>query len=114
MGYVAELNGDRESADFYYSKAKAADNHDRRVTLASRREDEGKKLVEVANRNDNKAEASIQAEQERRRRSGKAPVLLDRNDHQPVVAAPPIDKSDQSNAEPELKPPANQSPENPR
>ena len=45
---VAELNGDRESANFYYAKAKEADNHERHVTLASRAEDEGKKLVEVA------------------------------------------------------------------
>ena len=85
MGYVAELNGDRESADFYYAKAKQADNHDRHVTLASRREDEGRKLVEVATKNDNKAEASIQAEQELNRRSGKTPVLLERRDHRPVV-----------------------------
>src|SRR5207302_6624563 len=66
MGYVSELDGDRESAEFYYAKAKEADNHDRRVTLASRREDEGKKLVEVAHKNDTKAEASLQAEQELR------------------------------------------------
>jgi Flp pilus assembly protein TadD len=95
MGYVAELNGDRESADFYYAKAKGADNHERHVTLASRREDEGKKLVEVADKNDNKAESSLEAEHERRIRQGKAPVLIERNDHRPVTAAPDNKNQDQ-------------------
>ena len=85
MGYVAELDGDRESADYYYGKAKDAENKDRHVTLATRREDEGKKLVEVADKNDNKAEISLQAEQERRRRQGKAPVLLERRDRRPAT-----------------------------
>jgi Flp pilus assembly protein TadD len=88
MGYVAELNGDRESANFYYAKAKEADNHERHVTLASRAEDEGKKLVEVADKNDNKTEASIQVQQELHRRSGKAPVLVERSTGRPVNAAP--------------------------
>ena len=88
MGYVAELNGDRESADFYYAKAKQADNHERHVTLASRPEDEGKKLVDVADKNDAKAEASIRAEQELNRRRGKGPVLKERNSRRPVIATP--------------------------
>ena len=85
MGYVAELNGDRESANFYYGKAKEADNHERHVTLATRAEDEGKKLEEVADKNDNKTEASIQAQQELNRRSGKAPVLVERSTGRPVT-----------------------------
>jgi len=86
MGYVAELNGDRESANFYYGKAKEADNHERHVTLASSTEDQGKKLVEVANKNDDKTEASIQAQQELNRRSGKTPTLIERSTGRPAVA----------------------------
>ena len=85
MGYVSELDGDRESAEFYYAKAKGADNNERHVTLASRREDEGKKLVEVADKNDNKADASLQAQQELHRRSGKVPVLIERSTGRPAV-----------------------------
>jgi Flp pilus assembly protein TadD len=85
MGYVAELDGDLESADYYYAKAKDADNHERHVTLASRREDEGKKLVDVADKNDNKAEASLKAQQDLNRRQGKSPVLLERRDHRPAT-----------------------------
>jgi Flp pilus assembly protein TadD len=105
MGYVAELNGDRESADYYYAKAKAADNRDRHVTLATRREDEGKRLVEVANKNDDQAEASITAEQELRRRSGNAPVLHQRGTGAPVVATPENQNPNQNDnrPQPELK-----------
>lgn len=92
MGYVAELNGDRESANFYYGKAREADNHERHVTLATRAEDEGKKLEEVANNNDNKTEASIQAQQELNRRAGKAPVLVERSTGRPVV--PPANNTE--------------------
>jgi len=95
MGYVSELDGDRESADFYYAKAKGADNHERHVTLASRREDEGKRLVEVADQNDNKTDASLQAEQDLRRRSGKAPVLIERSTRRPAVT--PDNNQDQNN-----------------
>jgi Flp pilus assembly protein TadD len=107
MGYVAELDGDRESADYYYAKAKEAENHDRHVTLATRREDEGKKLVEVANKNDNKAEASIEAQQELNRRKGKTPVLLERRDHRPVTPA-------ENTPNQEQKPQTNQTDQNPR
>jgi Flp pilus assembly protein TadD len=96
MGYVSELNGDRESADYYYGKAKEADNRDRHVTLATRREDEGKKLVEVADKNDTKTEAGIQAEQEIRRRSQKPPVLVERNGT-PVTVEPNQTEQNQTN-----------------
>jgi len=106
MGYVSELDGDRESADFYYAKAKDADNHESHVTLASRREDEGKKLVEVADKNDNKTEASLQAQQDLRRRSGKAPVLIERRTHRPAVTP----DSNQNNPSPRPQPQTNENP----
>lgn len=118
MGYVAELNGDRESADYYYAKAKEADNHEKHVTLASRPEDEGKKLVEVAKSNDTKAEDSIAAEQELLRRSGKTPALIERQTGRPVVVTPENNQNDnnpnQNNQpnppEPQLKRRGDQSP----
>lgn len=107
MGYVAELNGDRESAYYYYAKAKEADNHEKHVTLASRPEDEGKKLVEVANKNDNKAEASIAAEQDLLRRSGKSPALIERETGRPVVVTPRNDNTEnnQNNEQDQQNPP---------
>ena len=115
MGYVAELNGDRESADYYYAKAKGADNHNRNVTLASRREDEGKKLVEVAGKNDNKTVASLQAQQELNRRSGKAPVLLERRDHRPVEVSPENNQNENNNPqEQQPRPESNDNSQTPR
>ncbi len=117
MGYVAELNGDRESADYYYAKAKEADNHEKHVTLASRPEDEGKKLVEVANKNDDKAEASIAAEQDLLRRSGKAPALIERETGRPIVVTPNNDQNQENpennrpnSPEPQLKHRGDQAP----
>ncbi|MBV9145939.1 MAG: tetratricopeptide repeat protein [Acidobacteria bacterium] len=101
MGYVAELDGDRESADYYYAKAKDADNHERHVTLASRREDEGKKLTEVAVKNDTQAEASIQTEQEINRRHGKAPVLIERRTHRPASVEPDQDQKPDQDQNPQ-------------
>lgn len=115
MGYVAELNGDRESADYYYAKAKGADNHNRNVTLASRREDEGKKLVEVAGKNDNKTVASLQAQQELNRRSGKTPVLLERRDHRPVEVTPENNQNENNNPqEQQPRPESNDNSQTPR
>src|SRR5205085_9469060 len=53
MGYVAELDGDRETADFYYSKAKEAERRNTKVGVATRREAEGKRLVQDADANGN-------------------------------------------------------------
>ena len=66
------------------------------MTLATRREDEGKKLVEVADKNDTKTEAGIQAEQEIRRRSQKPPVLVERNGT-PVTVEPNQTEQNQTN-----------------
>ncbi|HWC15600.1 MAG TPA: tetratricopeptide repeat protein [Terriglobales bacterium] len=108
MGYVAELNGDRESADYYYAKAKEADNHERHVTLASRPEDEGKKLQEVATTNDYKAEDSLRAEQDLARRSGKAPVLIERQTGRPVVSTPENPENNENNEQNNVQPPSPQ------
>jgi tetratricopeptide (TPR) repeat protein len=51
MGYLAELDGDRETADYYYAKAREADLKDARVTVATRRDAEGQKVGEVADVN---------------------------------------------------------------
>ncbi len=48
LGYVAEKDGDLETAQFYYSKAHRAENADARVGLATERSAEGKHLIAVA------------------------------------------------------------------
>jgi Flp pilus assembly protein TadD len=48
MGYVAEKNGDIETAQFYYSKARQAGDAEARVGLATERSAEGQHLAAVA------------------------------------------------------------------
>ena len=88
MGYVSELDGDKETANFFYSKAQLADNANTTVGVASRKEAEGQRLVQVADRNDQVIGASIDADAAARRRN-KAPVSLINRQGQPVETQPP-------------------------
>jgi Flp pilus assembly protein TadD len=76
MGYIAESEGDRETADFYYAKARQAYHSNSRVTLASRKEVQGRRLASVADQNDQ----AVQNAQERQlavlRASGAPPLPL--------------------------------------
>jgi len=84
MGYLAEMDADRETAEFYYQKAAEAKRSDARVTFATRREVEGKPVGQVAEIGDQKVTQSMEAQREARRRQG-GPILLRRRDNTPVV-----------------------------
>jgi len=84
MGYLAELDGDRETADFYYGKATEAERKDTKVGVATRREAEGKKLLEVADNNGNMVESRMKAQQNLRQRQG-GQVVLRRRDNTVVT-----------------------------
>jgi len=97
MGYLAELDGDQETAQFYYDKAREAEEAGNKIGVATRKDAEGRPLAEVAERSNEKVDASMQALAELRRRQG-GPVVLKRRDNTPVVepAAPPrLPASDQ-------------------
>ncbi len=51
MGYISEAQGDRESADFYYAKAREAYRSGARVALATRKNLQGMRLSSVADQN---------------------------------------------------------------
>ncbi len=84
MGFLAELEGDRETADFYYDKAREAKRAGAKVTIATRADAEGKKVAEVAEVSNQKVEAKMQSDLERKRAKG-GPVLLKRRDNTPVI-----------------------------
>jgi Flp pilus assembly protein TadD len=84
MGYLAEAEGDRETANFYYGKAQAADQASRRVAYASRKDVEGEKLAAVASDSDASVTRAMEEAAETRRRQGGPVVLLNR-DNTPVV-----------------------------
>jgi Flp pilus assembly protein TadD len=70
-GYVAEMDGDLESAQFFYDKARKADDSNVRVGLASLRSAEGKRLVTVAAESNQQVDGELDSySQERRRETG--------------------------------------------
>lgn len=58
-GYVAEMDGDLETAQFYYDKARKAWNSNDRVGMATVRADEGKKLTSVATDSSQQVEGEL-------------------------------------------------------
>jgi len=98
IGYVSELQGDRETAQFYYDEAGRARNANAVVGLATRQSAQGQALSQVANNNDSAVTNQLTAEREVRRRQ-RAPAVLLRRDNS-VVQEP-------------TSPPQNPQPQNP-
>jgi Flp pilus assembly protein TadD len=70
-GYVAEMDGDMETAQFFYSKARKADDAKARVGLATLQSAEGKKLSAVATDSGRQVDGELdQYSQDRRRQTG--------------------------------------------
>jgi hypothetical protein len=90
MGYLSELDGDRETAQYYYEKAREANRSGVQVGLATRKDVEGKKIGVVATNFDDQLQQRIEAERAARERLG-GPIQLKRRDNTPVVEpeAPP-------------------------
>jgi Flp pilus assembly protein TadD len=83
IGYLAEIDGDRETAQFFYDKAQAVGGANSVVGLATRRSAEGSKLFQVAADNDTKVAAKVSQERDAYRRQGQ-PIVLRRRDNTPV------------------------------
>ncbi len=95
MGYVAEMEGDRETANFYYEKAAEAKRANARVDVATRREAEGQKLSAVARESNSSVQGKMTQELEVKRQQG-GPIVLKRRNNTPVTeAAPPANSGSQ-------------------
>jgi Flp pilus assembly protein TadD len=107
MGYLSELDGDRETAQYYYEKAREANRNGAQIGLATRKDVEGKKIGEVATNFDDQLEQRIEAERIARERLG-GPIQLKRRDNTPVVEpeAPPPQPKPQAHVVP--RPPIKQ------
>lgn len=94
IGYVSELEGDQETAQFFYEHARQAMDANATVGVASRRTAEGKKLFAVADDNTTRVDTKVaQERQTMQRQSG--PVALHRRDNSIVQepATPPAPAS---------------------
>jgi len=99
-GYLSELQGDRETAQFFYDSALRAGGANLNVGLATRQSAEGLKLFQVAGDNNQKVENQLTLQREARRRQGE-PVLLRRRDNSIVVEPTSPPKAPQNPGQPQ-------------
>ena len=96
IGYVAELEGDRETAQFFYDRARESGGANAIVGVASRRTEEGRKLFAVAADSHSKVDAKVTQDREALRRKGE-PVVLRRRDNsivdESLQPAAPVENS---------------------
>jgi Flp pilus assembly protein TadD len=83
IAYVAELEGDQETAEFFYERAREAGNASAVVGVASRRTAEGKTLFAAAEDSDSRVASKVSQEREVLRRQNE-PVVLRRRDNSVV------------------------------
>jgi len=95
IGYLSEIEGDRETAQFFYDKAQALGGANTKVGLATRRSAEGMTLSHVAADNEAKVDAKVSQERAAIRRQ-REPILLRRRDNSvvkepasPIANTPP-------------------------
>lgn len=87
-GYVAEREGDVETAKFFYEKAQLASDAHTPVGIATQHAAEGTALVAVATNNDEETGDKLDREHEARQRQT-GPIQLLHRDGTPVVPAKP-------------------------
>ncbi len=75
LGYMDELNGDRETAEMYYEAARVARQANERVTYATRADAEGRRVGPLAETNQDAVEVTLKAIQQRKRQA-RHPVQL--------------------------------------
>ena len=87
-GYVAERDGDTETAQFFYARAQQADDAHARIGTATRHDAEGNPMATIADNNDQDMQEKLALEREVRRRQTGPIQLLHRNGT-PVTPAKP-------------------------
>lgn len=105
LGYLSEMQGDLETAQFFYERARQAQGSNAPIGLATRRSAEGARLFKVAGESDNEVDTELQQTAEARRREA-GPVQLKHRDNTPVAEPqePPAASSP-------AQPPTSQSPQ---
>jgi Flp pilus assembly protein TadD len=98
-GYIAERQGDIETAQFFYAKARAAGDSHAKVGLATRTDAEGNPLGVVANWNDQETQSKLQEQREIRHQQ-KGPVELLHRNGTPVETSKPQAQPPQDQAPP--------------
>jgi Flp pilus assembly protein TadD len=79
MGYLAELEGDKETAQSYYEQARLAKRATAKIVVSTRPEVEGRPVGKVAEQSTALVESTFAAQAETKRQTGRAPVLRTRD-----------------------------------
>jgi Flp pilus assembly protein TadD len=112
MGFLAELEGDKETAQSYYDQARRAKRSNSKIVVSTRPEVEGRPVGQVAEQSTALVESSFAAQAEARRRSGAAPALRTRDNRIVVEPKTPVHPSTEFTP-PEYRPPQPNSGEEP-
>jgi Flp pilus assembly protein TadD len=80
IGYVSEMEGDRETAQFFYDRARQAGGANATVGVATRRTEEGRKLFAVAMDSNARVDAKVTQDRNLLRQQHE-PVVLRRRDN---------------------------------
>ncbi|HEY2115387.1 MAG TPA: tetratricopeptide repeat protein [Candidatus Angelobacter sp.] len=102
MGYLAELEGDTETAQSFYEQAQRAERARQKVMVSTRPEVEGQTVGHVAEESTTLVESSFAARAEARRRSGAPPALRTRDNR---IIVEPKKPANQSTTPPEFRRP---------
>ena len=84
MGYLSELDGDKERAQVYYDEAQEANRNHAKVAVATRAEVEGREMRYVAEQSSGLVESTIEAKAEVKRAGGTRPTLKTREKNSPA------------------------------
>ena len=124
MGYLSELEGDKETAQSFYQQAQRAERARQKVMVSTRPELEGQTSGQVAEQSSTLVESSFAARAAARRRSGASPTLKTRDNRDviepktkpgsnitpPEFRRPPEDGEAPNVAAPQSDRPASQNP----
>lgn len=113
MGYLAELTGDKETAQSYYQQAQSADRARQKVMVSTRPEVEGQTVGHVAEQSTVLVESGFAARAESRRRTGAPPTLKTRDNRdvvEPNITPPEYRRPPQNGKTPDRTPKSNQRP----
>jgi tetratricopeptide (TPR) repeat protein len=103
MGYLAELSGDKETAQSFYEQAQRADRSRQKVMVSTRPEVEGQTVARVAEQSTVLVESSFAARAEAKRRSGGSPTLKTRDNREvqePNITPPEFRRPPQQSKQP--------------
>lgn len=101
MGYLAELEGDTETAQSFYEQAQRAERARQKVMVSTRPEVEGQTVGHVAEQSTTLVESSFEAKAEARRRSGAPPALRTRDNR--IIVEPKTPPPSTNTTPPEFR-----------